>query len=261
MKARLPCAMAVVSLAMAIATPAFAQSVLLRLNPDEGLVSKYRMSMEMDMDAPMMQSEGPFMISKIYTTQTVTSVRGDTIEYTLITDSADVQTPGMPMMQGQMPDLAGDTAVMRLDSRGRMLEIPTTGLSPEEAQMVSQAMRGIGMELPEQPVSPGDSWTADMDFGAPGGMGGQMSMNMSATYTLENVDGGLATISFDGPITMSGNQGGMGMEAAGTMAGTMVFDVERSRIVSMDTQVDMNMNASGMSMSMIQHITMELIEG
>ena len=51
------------------------------------------------------------------------------------------------------------------------------------------------------------------------------------------------------------------MEAAGTMAGTMVFDVERSRIVSMDTQVDMNMNASGMSMSMIQHITMELIEG
>lgn len=249
-------------LAAAIAGPASGQSVLLRMNPDEGLVSEYVMSMEMHMDMPMMSSDEPFMISTIYTTQTVVGVEGEVVEYTIVTDSAKIETPAMPMMQSQMPDQTGQIQTMKMDTRGRIVSMEMEGMSAEVQQVMGQ-MSGMGMELPENEVSPGDTWTARIDFapGIPGG--GEMSTQVEMTYTLVEVSsaGGMqfATISFEGPIVMSGEGGGVGMEASGTSSGTLVFDVTNGRLASSDMALAMDLTAAGMPMSMDLTMTMTLI--
>jgi len=233
------------------------------MRPEEGLVSKYVMNMEVNMDMPMMSSDKPFMTSSVYTTQTVVGVEGDVVEYSMVTDSANIETPAMPAAQGQIPDQTGQTQTMRIDTRGRIVDMGAEDASPEVQEIMGQ-IGGMGLELPEKAVSPGDTWTATIDFGVPGMPGGgELSMQMEMTYTLTDVSsaGGtpFATITFGGPVVMSGEGGGMGMDANGTSSGTLVFDVAKGRVASTDMTMSLDMNAGGMAMSMNQRMTMTLI--
>jgi hypothetical protein len=161
-----------------------------------------------------------------------------------------------------MPSLDGQIQVMKMDDRGRVVEMgPGGDLTPEAEQLVDQVGGGgLGMELPENAVGPGDTWTAQLDFGAPTGAAGETTLVISVTYTLVEVgasDGSqVATIAFEGPIALSTEAG---MEATGTMSGTMVFDVTRGRIMSTDSEVNVDMGSSGMAMSMNQTMSMRLI--
>lgn len=245
---------------LALAVPARGQSVLLRLAPDEGLVSRYVLEMENYMNAPMMSSDQPMMVGEIHTTQTVVGVEGDVVEYRVVTDSADMRSPAMPMMDQQMPDLTGQVQTMKMDTRGRLVEIPGADTLSAETRQIMSRMNGFGLELPENEVSPGDTWTATIETDQPAGAGGAMNMRMDITYTLTSVSGDLATIDFEGPLTMSGSQGGMAMDGSGTMSGTMVFDVARGRLASTDTQMEFDMGMQGMTMTMSQTMNMRLIE-
>jgi len=262
MRARVLGAAIALPLLLATAVPVLGQSVLLRLNPEPGLVSRYVMGMETRMDNPMMSSDQPFMVGEIYSTQKVLGVEGDVVEYETVTDSANLTTPAMPMLAGQLPNMAGQTQRMKMDTRGHVVEMDMTGV-PEEARGFASQMGGMGLQLPEGQVSPGDSWNARIDSNAPGMPGGgEMSMVMEMTFTLvkvaESAGTRLATISFQGPIVLSGSSQGAGIEANGTTSGTIVFDVNRGRIHSNEMKMSMDMNAAGMAMSMNQNITMRL---
>ncbi|MDX1395127.1 MAG: DUF6263 family protein [Gemmatimonadota bacterium] len=243
-----------------------AQSVLLRLAPEAGLESRYRMDMTMYMDNPMVSSDEPFMISTIETTQTVVGVEGDVVEYSMRTDAVDMQTPAMPALQQQIPDVTGQVQVMKMDTRGRMVSVDTGDPAvDEQTQQAIGQLGGMGLELPEQPVSPGESWQATLDFspqGMPGGAG--MTMQMQMTYTLTGVSssGGsqLATISYEGPITMSGEGSASGMSASGRTSGSIVFDVTVGRIRTSEMEMSLDMNAMGMAIKMNQSMTMTLID-
>jgi len=202
------------------------------------------------------------MVGQIYTTQTVLGVEGEVVEYETVTDSADIQMPAMPMLAGQVPDLTGQIQRMKMDTRGRVVEMDMEDI-PEESRQFASQMGGMGLQLPEDEVSPGDTWNARIDSDAPGMPGGgEMSMIMEMTFTLVEVaqSGGsrLATISYQGPIVMSGNGGGAGIEANGTTSGTIVFDVGRGRIHSNEMTMSIDMNAGGMAMSMNQTVNMRL---
>lgn len=241
------------------AVPAEAQSVLLRLAPEMGTVSRYVLEMENYVNAPMMNSDQPMMVGEIYTTQSVMGVDGDVVEYRVVTDSANIRSPAMPMMAENMPDLTGQVQTMKMDTRGRLVEIPGADTLPAETQQIMNRMNGFGLELPENEVSPGDTWTANIETDTPTGTGAAMSMSMDIGYTLVSVSGDMATIEFEGPLTMSGSQGGMTMDGSGTMSGTMVFDVARGRLASTDTQMEFDMGMQGMTMSMSQTMSMRLI--
>lgn len=262
MRPRVLSSVALAAAVLAIAAPARAQSVLLRLAPESGLQSRYVMGMETHVESAMMPSTGgPFMIGTVHSTQTVLGVEGDVVEYEMRTDSARIETPGMPMLQNQMPDQTGQTMTMKMDTRGRLVSFGE-GLPPEMQAMAGQ-LGGMRLELPEGPVSPGDSWDASIATEIPGIPGGSGAMEMAMTYTLTEVAsaGGsrFATISFSGPVSMSGQGGGVGMDAGGDVTGTMVIDVTKGRLASSEMTMTMDMNISGMTMSMSQAMTTTLI--
>lgn len=250
---------ALATVLLTAAAPLQGQSVLLRLAPQEGLVSRYVLEMENYMSAPMMSSDQPMMVGEIYTTQTVVGVEGDVVEYRVVTDSADIRSPAMPGMAQQMPDLTGQVQMMKMDTRGRLVEIPGADTLSAEAQQIMTRMNGFGLELPENEVSPGDTWTANIQTDTPAGPNGRVNMTMDITYTLVSVSGDMATIEFEGPLTMSGSQAGMTMDGSGSMSGTMVFDVARGRLASTDTQMEFDMGMQGMTMTMSQTMNMQLL--
>lgn len=243
------------------AVPAFGQSILLRLSPEAGLVSRYVTGTETLVENPMVPSDEPFMVGQIWSTQTVTSVEGDIVELEMLTDSAHLEMPAMPMLESQIPDMTGAVQTVRMDSRGRIVE---TDLGDDpDVQQISGQMAGMGLALPEDEVSRGDSWTASMDYDLPGMTGGAMAMSMQLTYTLTEVSsaGGsrFATISFEGPIVMSGDSGGIGMQASGTASGMIVVDVTKGRMTANEMNMVIDAEAAGMAMSMTQTVTMTLI--
>jgi len=233
------------TLALAVVMPLHGQSVLLRMNPEEGLVSRYVVGSETFMDNPMMSSEGPITTSELFQTSTVLSVVGDVVEMRTVTDSSHV-TSAMP--GAGPPEMDGMAYTVKMDTRGRVIELADVGeLPPEVQQMISQMGGGGFFQLPEDPVSPGDSWTSDMDLDLPTG-GGAMELDMNITYTLVSVDGDLASVSFAGPITMSGTVGGMPVDGSGDLSGTVVFDVAKGRVQSTDSQM------SGMDTTNTMHL-------
>ena len=93
----------------------------------------------------------------------------------------------------------------------------------------------------------------------PIGPAGSMSMEVGMTYTFVSLDGGLATVSFEGPIDMQLDAGGAGMTATGTMTGTMVVDLAEGRFRSQSTRASFDMNMAGMTMATNVTTTMELL--
>jgi len=218
--------------------------------------------MEMNVDVPGMPMNGAFMIGTMQTTQTVTGVDGDVIEYTIVTDSARFETPGMPQLQGQMPDQTGETQVMSMTTRGKVESMDVPGAS-SEAQQLMGALGGLSFELPEEAVALGATWTADLSTAIPGlPGGGSMSMGMDLTYTLVEItnSGGsqLATVTFEGPISMAGDAAGLGLEASGTTTGTFVFDLTQGRINTGVTEMNMSLVMAGAGMTMGQSVTTEM---
>lgn len=246
-------------LALAVGSPLTAQSVLLRLSPEQGLVSHYVMKMVSHVATPMMNSDQPVLVGTVYNTQTVVGVEGDVIELEMVADSAQMSSPAMPQMADQMPDLSGQRATIRMDSRGHLVRMSdASGMPAVTQEFVNQmAGSGFGMELPEHAVGPGETWTARRDMSFAAGVG-NMTMDVDVTYTLASMDGDLATIVYEGPVTIS-TGAGMGMDGTGSISGTTVIDIRVGRLYRSETQIDTEMNAGGMTVSAEQTITMQLL--
>lgn len=230
--------------------------VLLRLAPPEGQVSRYSLTVETEMDNPMMPSSGPFMTMRLLQTQTVLGVEDEVIRYRTTIDSTTMTTamPGMDML----PDLTGSTVTTEFDTRGRQLRV--TGLdSPPEVAGFSPGSLSSQFVLPEEEVRPGASWTREAPLNMPMSPAGSASAEVAMTYTFVSLEGSFATLSFEGPIDVEVDMAGMGVAATGTMTGTMVVDLGEGRFHSQSTQTSLDMDMGVMTMKTTSRMTMELL--
>ncbi len=234
--------------------------ILMRLAPPEGQVSRYLQTIQTEMESPMMPMSGPLMTMRMQQTQSVLSVEGEVIRMRGTIDSTAVemamQMPGM-----DMPDLSGGVFTAETDTRGRLLGVleiegfpDTPGFNPE-----SLLRRSSHYVLPEGEVAPGDSWTSEMPMELPLGPSEMASIDTEITYTFVDLEDDLATLSFEGPISMEMEMGGMGMTATGAMTGTMVVDLAEGRYRSQSSRTSLDINTAGMSMVSTTTVTTELI--
>ena len=233
--------------------------ILLRLAPPEGQVSRYAHSTQAEVESPMMPSS-PVMTMRTYQTRTVVGVADEVIRLRTTIDSTSTPMP-MPVPGMEMPDFSGSAITTEMDTRGRVLGVIDTegmpaiaGFNPEDLLQQSGSF-----VLPEEEVSPGDSWTRDVPMELPMGPGGSMSMGIAMTYTFVGLDGGLATLSFEGPIEMDMAVAGGGMTATGTMSGTMIVDLAEGRFRSQSTRASFDVSMAGMTMETNVTTTMELL--
>ena len=237
--------------------------VLLRLAPPEGQVSRYSLTVETEMDNPMMPSSGPLMTMRLLQTQTIVGVEDEVIRYQTTVDSMTITTamPGMDML----PDFAGSSFTTEIDTRGRPLgAMDAEGLPDAPGVDVESLFQSFFQDsspfaLPEEEVSPGHSWTHDAPLNLPMGLGGSGSAAVATTYTFVSLEGSFATLSYEGPIDMEMDMAGMGVTATGTMTGTMVVNLAEGRYQSHSSQVSLDMDMGAMTMKMTMTSTMELL--
>lgn len=237
--------------------------LLLRMAPPEGQVSRYAYSMETSIESPMMPSTGgPLVTMAWQQVQTVLSADDEVVRLRGAVDSAST-TIGMPMpgMDDMLPDLSGMSFTVDMDPRGSVLQVVESQGVPEDAGVtVETILQGAGHSvLPEEEVSPGDSWLVETPIELPVGTGGTMSMDMEFTYTFVSLADGLATLSFEGPMDMDMDFQGMAMSGAGTLSGTMVVDLVEGRNVSQTSRQSMEMSVAGTSMTVNTTTTLELM--
>lgn len=239
--------------------------LLLRMAPPEGQVSRYAFSMETSIESPMMPSTGNPLITMAWQqVQTVLSAEDEVIRVRGTVDSASTTMDfGMPMpgMDDLLPDFSGMSFTVDMDPRGSVLSVVESEGVPEEAGVsVESIMQGAGHSvLPQEEVSPGDSWTLETPIEIPVGTGGTMSMDMEFTYTFVSLDDGLATLSFEGPMDMDMNVEGMAMDGSGTLSGTLVVDLVEGRHVSQTSRQNVEMSVAGMSMTVTSTTRLELV--
>lgn len=252
-------ALAAAMLALASPPSLSAQATLLRMNPPEGQVSRYTFSMEATMENPMMPSTDPVFTFRGHQTQTVVSATDGVIRVRATLDSVAVTSA---MGADQMPDLTGSVFTTEMDARGRVLRvIDTEGLPDDGALMLGEMFENPNyMLLPEGPVAPGDTWINAGTVGLPLG-DAAMDTSSEFSFTFESLEGDLATLAFEGPMEVSLDMGGMGVEASGTMSGSVVIDLEAGRYHSQEMRMKVDMNAGGMAMSMETVTTLTLVPG
>ena len=247
----------------AIRTLPLEAPLLLRMSPPEGQVSRYAYSMETSIESPMMPSTGDPLITMAWRQiQTVLSVDDEVTRVRGAVDSAST-TFGMPMpgMDDMLPDLSGMSFTVDMDPRGSVLQVVESEGVPEDAGVsVESMLQGAGHSvLPEEEVSPGDSWMVETPIEIPMGTGGTMSLEMEFTYTFVSLADGLATLSFEGPMDMDMDMQGMAMSGSGTLSGTLVVDLVEGRHVSQTSRQSMEMSVAGTSMTVNTTTALELM--
>ena len=250
---------ATATLALASPLSLSGQATLLRMNPPEGQVSRYTFSMEATMENPMMPSTDPVFTVRGHQTHRIVSVVDGVIRVRATLDSVAVTSA---MGADEMPDLTGSVFTTEMDERGKVLRvIDTEGLPDDGALMLGEMFENPDyFLLPEGEVAPGDTWVDTVTVNLPLG---DVAMETSSefNYTLETLEGDLATLSFEGPMEMNIDMGGMGMEASGNLAGSAVIDLAAGRYQSQETRMNLDVNAAGMAMSMEIVTTLTLVPG
>lgn len=235
----------------------FDTPILLRLAPPEGQVSRYTLSAQVDVDSPMTPSSGPVMTMRMHQTQTVLGVEEDLIRFRATIDSATTTSamPGMPV-----PDLSGSVFTTEFDTRNQVLEVTVVeGRDAADLDPESLFQSSAHFVLPEDEVSPGDTWTRNVPINLPAGPSGSASTEVAMRYTFVSLEGSLATLSFEGPLDMDLDMAGMAVSGTGTITGAMVVDLAAGRFMSQSSRTSLDMNVAGMTMNSTTTTTMELI--
>jgi hypothetical protein len=185
----------------------------------------------------------PTMRLVTFMTQTLDSVKGDTLLFQAVIDSAHAESPLMPQLSMMMESAMATTpkrSTIRMDSRGRILAL-ALGVSGDAGAAASLSFGGTGgafgsngapYTLPEQPVRVGDTWTATTNMtGLPSGA----TANGSLAYRLERIEpvgsAGTAVISMSGTTSMTF----AGTQAEMPMAAILRFDIAAGRVTAMAT--------------------------
>ncbi len=272
-----PCSSAAVTAGIAVlaAVPSVAcsqESVLLRLAPETGLVSRYVTEVEARFEGeslPGVAPGEPVATGRIWVTQTVTEAAGETRAYEIVIDSAGFDTPSMPGMAETLPDLRGIRQTLRMSTRGEVLEMSVQGqdLPPGFEETMSQVGGVAGaasLQLPEGPIGVGESWTARHSVDVSGAPIGGLTMELEVTYRLDRVEdrgeSRLAFLTAEGPMTLSSANPATEPQVSGFQSGSVVIDLGLGRVHESDVEMRMEFSMGAAEITSIQSISMRLIE-
>jgi hypothetical protein len=221
------------------------QMVLLRIAPPVGQTSTYRVetTTAVDVSGTSRLTTGFLMIMS----QVVTDADGDmrTVEITM--DSVAV-SGGMPVMAQAAQQMRGLRSVLRMDTRGRVIEaiLPDSlvGLIPGGAP--GGANQGLAeLLLPEAAVEPGDVWR-DTSTTALDNDNATVNLKKDLQYRLERVElregARYAIISITGTINTrveAPGANGFSMVSQGSMRGELEIDLDAGRWVRNETEMSM----------------------
>lgn len=196
------------------------------------------------------------MGQQMYTTMRVIEASGDTRTMSMVTDSVR----GGMFAAGEMD---GIEQRMTMDTRGRIIsmDLAEDNVSPEAQRALEDmqnGLRGLGWELPEEPVSPGGTWDATATIEMPGGGGAAAMMSsgllLNTTYTLQRFEGPHAIIAMSGTMKMGEGDATGGIELSGEITGDLVLDIEVGQLVNQNLTMEMTLGMGGQTMG---NMTME----
>ncbi len=238
-------AAAVAALGLLLPAAPLSAQVLLRINPPEGQVTRYRIVVETyvtggQMAAMMTDPSQPMNRMTMYQTRAVTAKSADRVTFRETIDSASMESPAMPQMAQMMGQataaLRGMVTEQVITTRGKIVSSQVVSGGPQDMGQMGQG-RGRGgpmgntsnrengrmlVLLPEGPVRVGDSWTDTMTTTSDAG-----AMTMIATFRLERMEGSTAVLGFTGSMSSPMGQGGtMSMQ----MTGELRLDTTNSRM-------------------------------
>ncbi len=246
-----PRVLALSALLFAAAATARAQEpVLLRLGGVIGRPIQSRMVVAMYLRGGPFAAMGadttvPTMRQLMFATQTLDSVKGDTLSFTAVIDSARAESPAMPSLSAMMESAlaaAPKRSTVRMDSRGRLLALDAPGVGgfgaaaggPLGGSRGGFGSGGPGYALPEQPVRVGDTWSTTTNLT---GLPGDAATSGSMQYRLERIEprggAGTAVISMSGDVWMSF----AGTQAEMPTSGILRFDIAAGRVTAMSATV------------------------
>ncbi len=236
------------ALSLLLPSAPLSAQVLLRINPPEGQVTRYRIMVETyvtggQMAAMMTDPSQPMNRMTMYQTRAVTAKSGDRVTFRETIDSATMESPAMPQMAQMMGQataaLRGMVTEQVMTTRGKIVSSQVVSGGPQGMGPMGQG-RGRGgpggpmgntsnrengrmlVLLPERPVRVGDSWTDTMTTTSDAG-----AMTMIATFRLDRMEGSTAVLGFTGTMSSPmGQEGTFSMQ----MTGELRLDTSTSRM-------------------------------
>ena len=249
------------------APPSPDDAVLLRLAPPVGQVSHYRTVMETEIEMPDMAMMGSptTMQQTMHATQTVLQADGDTRHLSMVIDSVEIDGPGMfgAMAQG-VEMIEGLTQRITMTTRGEIVSIEVPDVDTEMGRAlgaIQEIVSGLSLELPQEPVRWGATWTVPVEKSIPLGGVAQVNQTMEFTYRFDRLelrDGARHALLFvEGPMRQemvadSAAPMPMEMELEGDITGQLDLNIDAGRIEGMT----MTMGLGGLMMVMDRDMTM-----
>jgi len=147
--------------------------------------------------------------------------------------------------KGDIGSVSGINEMMeKMTANGSALGPMTSGISGafDEDNFKQNLKQAFGI-YPGKPVKAGDSWTTSNNTNKAG-----VEIKSDNVYTLESVAGNIANIKVNSKISSTDTTTNL----AGTITGTMRYDVPSGVAVDgdLDTNMNMNVNAGGQSIPM-----------
>ncbi len=248
MKARILGAIVLVAMGNVVAVKG--QTVSLRLEPEQGMVSRYRADVKfwvVSAMLPQADPSQPIVSQSGVLTQTVTEVSGDLATIRTVLDSSRFSLP--PGLGMAAPNLTGLTLFLTVDSRGRVVDsrlddatVPPTAAGFKD--QVGQMLEGLSLNFPVEPLAVGESWTSSVNETVAGPVGPMVSSN-EARYTLISVNAErIAVIGVAGTVsqrsdTESGAPVMVALDISGTLTGEFVVDLDSGRLIRLSNSTQL----------------------
>ncbi|MGA2383892.1 MAG: hypothetical protein ABSD56_04880 [Bryobacteraceae bacterium] len=255
------------AIAVAGALPAAAQeTVLLRLDPPVGQVTRQRLESKMWMrSGTVMPSDttAPNFSQVMFSTQTVAADEAGIRTITTVIDSSRLEMgPGAPQLGAGADLLKGTRTIQRVNADGDLLSSSTVP-GPNAPPMMVGQMGGFGappgqQRYPKHPLRVGDTWT---DTTTQSGQG--RSATTVTTLRVEHIEQSagsqLATISVKGGSSVPADSA-HATSVTGELTGEMVVDVTHRRMVSLMNESRTRIDSPNGPQSSFMRMTITLIE-
>ncbi|MGD2136340.1 MAG: hypothetical protein PVF27_09270, partial [Gemmatimonadales bacterium] len=218
------------------------------------------------------------MHQDIYTTYRVLEAAGDTYTVSTVIDSVRIDAAGMPGTAEAERMMEGVSSRTRMTTRGEILNVDLDDetFGPAMQQGIAgmgEFMGGFSLDLPEQPVRRGATWTVPTERTMEVENVGQMRQLMELTYRLERIETRAgsrhAILSCSGTLTQDlvGDtaETAMSLSYTGDMSGEMDLDLDAGRFdwFTMETTIHGSTQVGGQKTNMTITMSMEqrIVEG
>jgi hypothetical protein len=265
-------AMSLAAIAVGLAAPAAAQTHRLELADRPGSVSRYRLTLELRIQAELEEGARPDREARSLIEALGSGIRMHTVteydqelerveedgtrvfevrwrDYRFEGRVGDKPVPPPTGHTEAVRDLLARPARVRTTSRGRTLNIDYG--HPDLARLAGGAGGpggAVPAHLPDRPIAVGERWrsVAELPIDLPGG--GTRALGFDLEHTLREVrsgpDGPIAVIGFEGSYSRSagtgdGSEAGLPSHLEATLGGSALFDIRRGRFVGGRYEMDM----------------------